>query len=262
MTHHAAQFTKTGFSRLEIKEVDESAHTFVGLASTWDLDLGGDIIRKGAFKRTLKNWKDSKRSVPLVDSHDIYTTVTKVVGKMEHGEETDEGLLAEFSMIPDDQMADAVFKRVAGGFVDGLSIGYRAVKVEYPKTEEERKRGVYRYLDEVKLQEVSVVMYPMNPAARIDLSSAKHLVDLAGRRDLSEDEVKELAALHAAIADVLTGAEKVEGGDGGALPSPGETAIDEEAAKALADRIDAMMANRLATRLADLQHSGRVLVDL
>lgn len=265
MSETTKQFTKTGFSRLEIKEVDESERTFVGLASTWDLDLGGDVIRKGAFKRTLKHWKDAKRFVPLVDSHNVWGTVTSIVGKMDEGEETDEGLLGTFSMLEDDEKADAVFKRVKGGYVDGLSIGYRAVKVTYPETEEERKEGIYRYLDEVKLNEVSVVMYPMNPNARIDLASAKQLVEIARNRDLVAEEVAELKALRDSIVALLEGgaAGRKDPEEEKEVPSPEEAAVDPERAKALADRIDGLFRNRLATRIETARHSAaEVLVDL
>lgn len=243
---------KTGFSRFEVKEINEQEGTFTGLASTYDLDLGGDVIRPGAFKRTLKNWKDSKRNVPLVDSHDVWSTVTKIVGQMDEGEETDEGLLGVFSMIPDDPTSTAVFKRVKGGYVDGLSIGHRPVKIEYPKTDEERKAGIYRYLDEVKLSEISVVMFPMNPNARIDTSTAKALLAKAQDRDLSGDELDELKSLHAELGAIIAGKKDPEA----------EALADPEQAAKLADRIDQLLKTQLATRIEAVRHSSAPLLEL
>lgn len=253
--------TKITFAHFDVKAVDENAHTFSGLASTWDRDLGGDVIRPGAFKRTLRNWKSSKRKVPLVDSHNVFGTVTSVVGQLDEGEENREGLLGNFAMIPEDQHAEAVFRRVKGGYVDGLSIGYEAVRVEYPKTDEERAAGVYRYLDEVKLREISVVLFPMNPSARIDLTTAKAALVAARdrERELDEDEVKEMKAIMEEISDLL---QKV--GTNAAPPPPVETALaDPTKAADLVSRITRLQQHGLATRLATVQHSGHaVLKDL
>ena len=100
-------------TRFEVKALDEAERTFGGLAATWDLDLGGDIIEQGAFKRTLKNWKRGKKVLPLLDSHNG-GSVRAVVGKLTEAEETKAGLDAEFEVIegPD---GDEVFRRVTIG---------------------------------------------------------------------------------------------------------------------------------------------------
>ena len=242
--------TKTLVTRLEVKAIDEDAHTFQGLASTWDMDLGGDVIRKGAFKRTLKNWKSAKRNLPLLDSHNAWQTVRSVIGQMDKGVETDEGLLGDFSMLPDDPEADSVFRRIKAKLVDGLSIGYKAIKIVYPTTEEERQKGIYRYLDEVELRENSVVMFPMNPGARIDLSTVKSLLMTSKDRTLEEDELVELKLLNVQIEDLL----KSQAGD---APSLEEVLADPAAAADLVSKIDRIFAEGLATRIAAAQHSGR-----
>ena len=52
-----------------LKAVDEGARTFKGLSSTWDEDLGGDVIHEGAFARTIDHFKASGRVIPLMDGH-------------------------------------------------------------------------------------------------------------------------------------------------------------------------------------------------
>ena len=47
--------------------LDEDSRTFEGLAATWDLDLGGDVIHRGAFKRTLEEWQKAGSVIPLLD---------------------------------------------------------------------------------------------------------------------------------------------------------------------------------------------------
>jgi len=169
----------------EVKEMDDAARTFSGLASTWDLDLGGDVIRKGAFKRTVSHWKKGKRPIPLVDQH-RYDSVRDVVGKLVEAEETDAGLDTTWQVI-DGPDGDEVWRRLKGGYIDGLSIGYTPVKQTAP-SEDEARKGIWRYLDEVKLHEVSVVIWPMNEGARVE--SVKSMI-----QGLAPEELEEVRAL-------------------------------------------------------------------
>ena len=50
-------------TRFEFKAIATEKRQFTGLSSTWDLDLGGDLIEKGAYRRTLREWKASGRRV-------------------------------------------------------------------------------------------------------------------------------------------------------------------------------------------------------
>lgn len=172
--------------RFECKAADDGARTIRGLAAAWSLDQGGDVIHKGAFARTLDHWRAAKKSrpIPLLDSHDAFSSVTTVLGMMTDAAETDDGLEATFAFVPDDATADAAYKRTKGGYVTGLSIGYEAVP-----SGTEIKDGI-RHLKEIKLLEVSLVVFPMNDDARV-----------VG--------VKHVAAIEAALrAGTLTGEQK------------------------------------------------------
>ena len=154
----------------ELKATDDATRTFSGLAAAYSQDLGGDVILPGAFKRTLADWRKAKaKLIPLMDSHSR-RSVRGIVGKMTEAAEVADGLEATFSVIegPD---GDEVYRRVKGGYVDALSIGYQAMEIRTP-TEEEQRRGVWRFLKEVKLLAGSVVAFPMNPDARIGLITA------------------------------------------------------------------------------------------
>jgi HK97 family phage prohead protease len=177
-----------------IKAVDEKAHRFTGLASTWEKDLGDDVIHFGAFAKTLADWRSSKKVIPLLDSHDRWQTGS-VLGKMVDARETTEGLEAEFEMVPEDALADSAFKRVKGGYIDGLSIGYEPVKFEFEVTDPNKPWDRIRHLNEVKLREVSLVVFPMNEGCRVDPSSVKSLLDAAKAGHLSDADKAELLAL-------------------------------------------------------------------
>jgi hypothetical protein len=187
--------------RFEVKQLDLTKRTFQGLAATWDEDLGGDIIEKGAFAATLEEWKGTGRIIYLLDSHNWFS-VRDAVGKLLKARETSAGLLSQWKIVPGAD-GDEVLARLSpedgGPFIDSMSIGYKAVRWEM--VEDEEDEGVFkRILKEIELHEVSLVLFPMNPAARIDAdsmkrfaSSVKSLVDKApeGVRDKLRTAVRE-----------------------------------------------------------------------
>ena len=182
---------------LEIKGSDDESKTFTGLAAAFSKDLGDDVIHPGAFKRTLDHFARTKKSipVPLLDSHNRWA-VKDVLGKMTKGVEVSDGLESTFEMVPNDETADAAFKRVKGGFITGLSIGYEAVKYDFEQKPGGESWERIRNLREVKLGEVSLVVFPMNIDARIDASSIKSLYDDVKRgRKLTDEQKTMLRAL-------------------------------------------------------------------
>lgn len=182
---------------LEIKGSDDNALTFVGLSAAFSKDLGDDVIWPGAFKRTLDHWSRTKKSIPipLLDSHNRWA-VQDVLGKMIAGKEVEDGLESKFEMVPNDPAAEAAFKRVKGGFITGLSIGYEAVKYDFEQKPGGESWERIRNLREVKLGEVSLVVFPMNIDARIDQASIKMLYDDVKRgRKLSDEQKTMLRAL-------------------------------------------------------------------
>jgi HK97 family phage prohead protease len=185
----------------EVKAIDEEKRTFSGLAAAFSLDQGGDVILKGAFRRTLTDWRRSKRTLPLLDSHNGFGSVRAVIGRIEEATETDEGLEITASVIegPD---GDEVYRRIVGKYVDGLSIGYRTIEQRNP-TEEEARLGVWRYIKELALKEISVCIWPMNGDARIDLTTVKALIAKADLGTLEADELDELKQLHDRLTALL-----------------------------------------------------------
>lgn len=158
-------------TRMEVKQVDPVARTFEGLASTWDLDLGGDVIERGAFEETLDEWRESGRVLPLLDSHNWFS-VRDAVGRLTDAEETDEGLWTQWKIVPG-RDGDEILQRLRPDeddgqpFIDSMSIGYVPTRWEF-----DEETGI-RTLKEVELHEVSLVLFPMNPEARIDSGTVK-----------------------------------------------------------------------------------------
>jgi HK97 family phage prohead protease len=187
--------TKT-YTPFEVKATDDGSRSFEGLASTWDLDLGGDVIHRGAFRRTLDHWTGSKKRLPLLDQHN-YGSVRSIVGGLKSAKETDDGLVTEFEVL-DGPDGDEVYRRIKGGFVDGLSIGYEPVAFDFDENDAGER---VRHLREVKLLEVSVVLWPMNPGARIQ--NVKSVLGGFKDRDLTEADVKELRSMSDEITALL-----------------------------------------------------------
>lgn len=135
--------------------------TITGYSATWDLDLGGDQIQPGAFAKSIAAWKSGEREIALVDTHDS-GSVRNVLGRLVDAKEDDIGLLTTFELIDGDDATEALY-RVEAGAVRGLSIGYLLPKGAAVIDE---LTGI-RTITEVDLEEVSLVLFPMNPHAII-----------------------------------------------------------------------------------------------
>jgi uncharacterized protein len=193
MTEH-----KRRDAALQIKAVDEEKRQFTGLASTWEKDLGGDVITKGAFAKTLNEWRANGKVLPLLDSHK-YGSISAVLGKMVEAKETDAGLEATFQLRAGPQGEEA-WDLVREGYVDGLSIGYEARAWEKPD-DEEKSEGVHRKLTEINLVEVSLVQMPMNQGARI--AAVKSALDSMQPEDMSDEDRRTLRELAGRIGALL-----------------------------------------------------------
>jgi HK97 family phage prohead protease len=124
---------------------------FAGYAAVFHRpDRGGDVVRPGAFARTLGR---GAAGVPLLWQHDP----ARPIGRIEYLKEDRRGLrvIARLSGGGGGREAAALLK---DGSVRGLSFGYRvrAAKGEAP-----------RELMDVDLVEVSLVTLPMQPKARV-----------------------------------------------------------------------------------------------
>jgi HK97 family phage prohead protease len=214
-TKAAPALTKS-VTPFEVKAVDEAKRTFQGLASTWDEDLGGDRIVKGAFRKTLGDWKAAKGRKPifLLDQHNYYS-IRSILGRLASAQETDAGLETEWEVI-EGADGDEAMRRVKGGFITGLSIGYSAVKWETEKVEGGEEWETIRILKEVKLYEVSLVIWPMNEGAVIDPASLKSLTAALREGRLSESEKAEIRALLSESAPPAGAPASTPAGDGAA----------------------------------------------
>lgn len=135
---------------------------FSGYASVFGgVDSYGDTIIKGAFESALRNGKPK-----MFFNHDW----SMPIGKWLKAKEDDHGLFVEGELTPDLSLAADVRAAMRHGTLDGLSIGGYLKAGDYEETE--KGRIIRKWSN---LMEVSPVVFPADNAARIDLSSVKHI---------------------------------------------------------------------------------------
>lgn len=161
----------------EEKGLDEEARTFQGFAAvTGNLDDGGDIIKRGAFKKTLAEMGDR---VLVYKYHDFYTPIGKPLelrevtksklpkALREEFPNADGGLYVK-GYISETRDGNDVLTLMRDGVVREMSIGYETMKSEEIDLDGNGDGdGKALHLLELKLYDVSPVPMAMNPAAWI-----------------------------------------------------------------------------------------------
>jgi HK97 family phage prohead protease len=144
-----------------------------GYASVFgNIDEGGDVVERGAFKKTLADRRQSGQPWPLTTDHDL--SVDGIVGSITYAEEDAYGLKvrAKFSGI---ERAQDVRRRMVEGHLRGLSFSYQVVRSRVGTL----AGKAVRYLAEVRLFEVAATAYPMNQLALASAKSGPGVADLA-----------------------------------------------------------------------------------
>jgi len=149
---------------------------FSGYGSTFgNLDLGGDIIKAGAFEKSLNEWGQKGEMPFLLAFHDM----SRPIGDWLEMREDEKGLFVRGKLWVngDRRIEDAVmaYNMLRGTGQKTLSIGYRVNDYEM----QESVNGSIRVIKEIDLVEVSVVPIPMNPQAKI--TAVKSLLDTEGK---------------------------------------------------------------------------------
>jgi uncharacterized protein len=148
------------FAGLALERVTGSGR-FLGYASLFDtVDLGRDAIAPGAFAGSLK--RRGPAGVRMLFQHDP----NEPIGRWIAIEEDARGLRVEGQLSTGVARAREIHALMTDGAIDGLSIGFQAVKART-----DGKTGVRRIL-EADLWEISVVTFPMLPEARVNAVKA------------------------------------------------------------------------------------------
>lgn len=169
-------------------KVDDSSPdgSFSGYGAFFgNIDAYGDVIQKGAFKETLREWKKSGASPPMLLNHgggffggspedDL------PIGVWSSMEEDDKGLKVEGVLATKTRRGGEVYelmKMKPRPAISGMSIGFR-VKESAIGTKPDEPRRTIKKID---LFELSVVTMPANNKARV--SSVKAVDRVKSIRD-------------------------------------------------------------------------------
>lgn len=160
LTPHAAPVANSlaleaKFTPLDLKAVADDGQ-FEGYASLFNReDLGHDLVLPGAFRESLA--RRGATGIKLLFQHNP----SEPIGIWQHLREDARGLYARGRLMLDIARGREIHTLMRAGAVDGLSIGFRAVKAR-----RDRISGIRR-LEKVDLWEISVVTFPMLPEARV-----------------------------------------------------------------------------------------------
>lgn len=173
--------------------------TFTGYASVFGgVDSYGDTIEKGAFLATLK-----KHGMPkMFLNHEGWELP---IGKWQEVKEDDHGLWVNGELTPGNTRSNDVYASLKHGTVDGLSIGFYLDKDDYEETETGRliKRVT-------RLVETSVVTFPADASARVDLASVKsgQIEQITSERDF-ERCLRDVCGVSKGLAQALVSRAKI-----------------------------------------------------
>lgn len=162
----------------ETKSLQQTG-SFEGYGSVFgNLDYDRDIVVKGAFRKSLTEWRKRKRLPPVLWQH----RTDEPVGPHTSMEEDDRGLKTAGLLLVDDirraREARALMLHKA---IDGLSIGFITRNSKPDKTQNAR------LITEVDLLEVSIVTMASNQQAQI--------TDIKGRPLISVDDVESITSV-------------------------------------------------------------------
>lgn len=167
----------------ELKEQDQDKEFYYikGWLSTFgNVDLGEDVVVKGAFSESLIK----RPEFPILWHHNSLNDYPPL--GMQRGFEKEEGLWIEGKMpLSDSFVRDRIIPQLKIGSISKMSIGY--VIHNYSKDTEYRD-GI-RYLLKVDLYEGSLVIFPMNEEASLKTISYGPKLKLAPY-DTTWDQVK------------------------------------------------------------------------
>ena len=231
------EYKRYRFQPSDLKAVNVKESTFEGFsAGIGNIDGGDDIIEPGAFTKTIEQRVSNSR-VKFLDHHRTDSTA-RLLGKVVAAEErkTSETERKELASLLDINLDATPTHRLWSKFLvsskraaqdtlldiseeilDGLSIGFRPVRVEFVAKDDDNGddmdpelawlfgRGV-RHLKEVAWWETSAVIWGMNAAALVVPESVKATLDkVAGLQNSGEELLNEKQILYAirALKDLL-----------------------------------------------------------
>lgn len=176
--------------KAETAESDGNVGVFDGYASTFgNVDLGMDVVEKGAFKKTIK---EKNGRFPILLDHDP----SKPAGWNLEASEDDNGLKVKGELqleSPEVKQRWALIKRASELKTKmGLSIGYMPVKYSIERGDPQKSEPTIRQLKEIKLFEYSIVTFPMNEQAGTTSAKAEEIAEFIKQVQLGRYDLRQI----------------------------------------------------------------------
>lgn len=175
---------------------------FTAYASVFDVkDSYGDVLRKGAFTRTLDEWQQSGNIIPVLYGHDFKDPFSNI-GQVTDAIEDDHGLKVTALLDLDNPTAAQVYKLLKQKRLTQMSFAFDVVD----HTQRKDDGGRYTELTQVKLYEVSVVPIGANQETEILAVKAAQVAQAVdSNRDGLAEALSELSDSASRLAEVLAG---------------------------------------------------------
>lgn len=176
---------KTKILPLPVKADESDAGVFIAYASTFtrEPDAYGDVVAKGAFVDSLKQWEDSGNSIPILWGHD-FSDPYKNIGYVTKAYEDEHGLKIFGQLDLDNPLAKQVYRLIKTRRVTQMSFAFDVLNAGLIEEDGKEKNE----LRELKLYEVSIVPVGANQDTEIlEVKQAK-----ADDEDLVVDDVSEI----------------------------------------------------------------------
>ena len=200
------------YKEFKVEYKDTGNGSLEGYASTWIRrpDSYGDVVKEGAFTRTLKERWNGGKGIPLLWAHQM-DSLSSYIGKAD-AEEDDKGLhfVASFDDTPEAQRVRGLYK---DGRLSKFSFAFDVRDNGTVTLEDGTKANELRDLD---LFEISCVCVPANDDAGVVAVKAE---EKSGKRNSKKDEdaIREaIASMEGAITTlrgVLDEADEPDGED-------------------------------------------------
>ncbi len=166
----------SGFTLRALNSENAETGIFEGHAAIFDLeDRGGEIIRRGAFQRSVH--KDKKHKVKMLRQHDQ----NNIIGIWEELREDDKGLFVRGKLLIEDiPKAKETHALLRAEALDGLSIGFLPTKATFNRETEVNE------IEDLELFEISLVAIPRQADATITAVRELGVEDIQTKTDLEK----------------------------------------------------------------------------
>lgn len=179
---------------------------FTGYASVFgNRDSYGDVVVKGAFEESLKDFGTGGANIPCYWSHQMSNPMMWI-GKTLEAYEDDHGLFVKVQLDLDNPNAAQVHKMIKEKVVNQMSFAFDVLDYAFAESEE---HGEYLELRKMKIHEVSVVQVGANQATEL-LDVKDRLTRLKAGRALSTKNEDQLRQAQSLIEDVLSSIDQAD----------------------------------------------------